>query len=132
MNIIASIRELAENGKNHGNKKELVSAYSIVGIRNGQLKELVTCRAYMGRSRSASTVYASVWIKMPDGFASGHGDAGGYGYHKESAAIAYAIQSAGIDLSEDIAGRGDSAIREALLALGKLAGGKGELLLIQH
>lgn len=129
----ATLRSIEGNANNYGNKKELVGAYSVVGTLKGQLKEIVCCRSYMGRSRSASTVYASVWVKLQSGeWTSGKGSAGGYGYHKESAAIGYAIASAGIELSDAIDGRGDSAIDAALLAIGRMAGGEGELLLIRH
>lgn len=131
--ITAKLGSIQQNAINYGNKKELVGAYSVVGIVNGKLKEIVCCRTYMGRSRSASTVYASIWVKLPDGeWTTGKGNAGGYGYHKESAAIGYAIMSAGIELSDAIDGRGDSAMFDALLAIGHMAGGEGELLLVKH
>ncbi len=85
------------NGKNYAHEKELVGAYSVIGRINGELREVVCARAYMGRSRTASTVYASIWVHGPR-YCAGHGQAGGYGYHKESAAFAEAIRSAGIDL----------------------------------
>ena len=76
---------------------------------------------------SGSTVYAVTWIHAweygPDfakaGYTAscrGYGKAGGYGYHKVSAAAQEAFRAAGITLSEDIGGRGDSAIEEALKA----------------
>ena len=74
-------------------------------------------RCYMGRPASASTVYASIWIQSSGIYTSGKGKAGGYGYHKESAAIGDAIKSAGIELSKDIEGLGDGAIEEALKAI---------------
>ena len=46
----------------------------------------------------------------------------GYGYHKESAAIAAAIESAGISLDTDISGVGDGAIKEALSAIANALG----------
>lgn len=52
----------------------------------------------MGRSRNASTVYASIWVHANGHYLAGHGNAGGYGYHKESAAFQDAITSAGIQL----------------------------------
>ena len=50
------------------------------------------------------------------------GKAGGYGYHKESAAIAEAIESAGIALDTDISGVGNSAILDALTAIANALG----------
>lgn len=86
------------NGYNYSRDKELVGAYTIMGRINGEMREIVTARAYMGRSRSASTVYASIWVHAGERYTSGTGSAGGYGYHKESAAFADAIRSAGIEL----------------------------------
>lgn len=151
------------NAKNYSREKELVEAWSIVGKVKGELKEIVTCRAYMGRSASASVVYVSLWVYGLD--CSGSGIAGGYGYHKVSAAVGSAISSAGIELFGDvydgnrynydlkraytteelaainkkamksrayINGVGDSAIEAALLAIARLAGGRGKLTIVRH
>jgi hypothetical protein len=105
-----------KSADNMGGKRELVESWVVVGIYKGALANVITCRAYMGRSASASTVYASIWIsagprlvKSSDGdyisFAdgvSGSGSAGGYGYHKVSAAIGDAIQNAGVHLFGDV------------------------------
>ncbi len=115
----ATINELADNGKNYGHKKELISTYNVV---TDTLKEIITVRCYMGRSASASVVYASLWITAPDYHGSGTGKAGGYGYHKVSAAISEAILSAGIELSKDISGVGNGAIHEALGAIASALG----------
>ena len=115
----ATIKELADNGKNYGHKKELISTYNVV---TDTLKEIITVRCYMGRSASASVVYASLWITAPDYHGSGTGKAGGYGYHKVSAAISEAILSAGIELSKDISGVGNGAIHEALGAIASALG----------
>lgn len=61
-------------------------------------KELVTVRWYMGRSSQASVVYCCVWIRGKNRYFSGKGSAGGYGYHKTSAAFQDALTSAGIRL----------------------------------
>lgn len=49
----------------------------------------------------------------------GTGRAGGYGYHRPSEALAQAIRNAGFTLSRDIAGVGEEAMREALLAMAR-------------
>lgn len=49
----------------------------------------------------------------------GSGQAGGYGYHRPSEALKMAIQNAGFTLSADIGGVGETAMREALLAIAK-------------
>lgn len=115
----AKIKELSDNGKNYGYKKELIKTYNVV---SNTLKELITVRCYMGRSANASIVYASIWVHGPEHFTSGTGKAGGYGYHKPSAAIGNAIESAGIELSKDIEGVGDGAIHEALGAIAESMG----------
>ena len=115
----ATIKELAGNGKNYGHKKELIQTFNVI---TDTLKEIITVRCYMGRSASASVVYASIWVYGPEHFASGTGKAGGYGYHKSSAAIGDAIKSAGIELSKDIEGVGDSAVIEALGAIAEAMG----------
>ena len=110
------------NAINYGVKKELVSTWNVIVNSNAELKNIITARCYMGRSASASTMYASIWIYDEKHHTSGSGKAGGYGYHKQSAAISDAIESAGIELNEDISGRGDSAIKEALEAIAATLG----------
>lgn len=63
---------------------------------------------------------------------SGSGKAGGYGYDKPSAAAAEAIRTAGFDLSEDIAGVGETAIREAMKALAAAVGYPEAMLFETH
>ena len=115
----ATIGKTVSNGVNYGYKKELIRTYNVV---TDALKEIITVRCYMGRSANASTVYASVWINTSDVHTSGKGKAGGYGYHKESAAIAEAMESAGVSLDTDISGVGDGAIKEALSAIANALG----------
>ena len=108
----ATFKETKNNAINYGGKKELIRAYDVVVNDNERLANIITARCYMGRSANASTMYASIWIYDEKHHTSGSGKAGGYGYHKQSAAISDAIESAGIELDEDISGRGDSAIEE--------------------
>lgn len=160
----AVITKQVSNAYNYSRDKELVSAYSVIGTLNGEKREIVCCRAYMGRSASASVVYASLWVHAGNLCTSGKGSAGGYGYHKTSAAIGGAISNAGIELYGDvyggsswnhaenraytpkelaanrrkanksrayIGGVGDGAVRDALLAIAKAAGGRN-LFLVSH
>ena len=154
----AKITMQVSNARNYSGEKEIVSKYIVLGFINGAQKEIVDARAYMGRSRNSSTVYASIWVHGGEVHTSGKGSAGGYGYHKESAAIGSAISDAGIELYGDvydsdcrwnyaekrentpaeiakikraqnkkrtyINGVGDSAIKSALLAIAKAAGGR--------
>ena len=113
----ATFKETKNNAINYDRKKELIRAYDVVVNDNGRLANIITVRCYMGRSANASTMYASIWIYDEKHHTSGTGKAGGYGYHKASAAIADAIESAGVTLNENIAGAGDSAIEQALEAI---------------
>lgn len=94
----AVIKSEVQNARNYGNEKETVSKFVVLGKVNGETREIVDARCYMGRSRNSSTVYAALWVHGAGVYTSGRGQAGGYGYHKESAAIADAIRSAEIDL----------------------------------
>ena len=84
----------------------------------------------MGRSNSASVVYCSIWVHshvpqdsgLKNGYWSGRGTAGGGGYHKESAALAGAIESAGITLEGNIGGCGEGSMRHALTAIARSLG----------
>lgn len=118
----AQIVSTQSNAVNYGNKKELVNSWNVIVNSEDGLKNIITARCYMGRSASASTVYASIWVHSDNYHTSGTGKAGGYGYHKQSAAIAEAIRSAGIELDKDIAGAGESAIDDALKAIAAALG----------
>ena len=150
-----------DNGKNLYNQKELLDTNTIVDKKTE--KVIVDCRIYGGRSKNSSTIYASIWVynikenKIPEaerenwqyqyngtknawfsGQTSGHGKAGGYGYHKASEAVQNAIDSAGIELYGTpyaargekvdfktrtcISGTGDVVIYDSLLAIAYAAG----------
>lgn len=133
------------NAVNYGGEKETVSTYQVVGKKKGALCSIVEARFYMGRSASASTVYCALWVSG-DTYCSGRGKAGGYGYHKESAALAGAIRSAGIQLTGAnyehhegridykkpayISGCGAGSMRMALKAIARAAGARGQLLIV--
>jgi hypothetical protein len=118
--------------------KPLLSSYCVVArVPRSErypagMAELVTCRTYMSQSRNASVVYACVWGHSVDRtrYVAGRGNAGGYGYHKPSAAVSAALRSAGVTLSESIDGRGSSALRDALIALAVALGAKASQCLI--
>ena len=104
------------NGKesriNINDRKESRFAKQFSGIvyDNGKFREVVTLRLY----RTDARVYACVWTWHTAG--SGH--AGGYGYHKDSAAAQTALHRAGYSFDRDIVG--DSLIREAVEAVCKV------------
>ena len=73
---------------------------------------------------TGNTNSAAIWINdTASGIhTSGTGQAGGYGYHRPSAAAAEAIRNAGIDLDTNISGVGDSAIERAVKAIAEMLG----------
>ena len=83
---------------NYSHQKELVNQMQLVAYQSGKFDTVVDARFYMGRSSQSSTVYCFVWIHGKGFYTSGRGSAGGYGYYKESAALAYALDSAGVTL----------------------------------
>lgn len=100
--------------------KEKIRSFNVVAIKNGKFHHPITVCWYASRyGDGASPVYCSIWayastLKGGCINCSGKGKATGYGYDKFSAALGAAIESAGIELSDDINGRGESAITEAL------------------
>lgn len=96
--IKAKFTNDSDNGYQYD--KPVIAKYLIIDKTTE--KTIVDCRLYMSASRSASTVYASLWVSgiknKPITRTSGHGSAGGWGYDKESSAIGAAIEDAGIEL----------------------------------
>ena len=144
MKIKAQIVKKQENARRPDNK-ELVSAYSlVVRMPSGELREAVTACCYMGRSASASVVHAVIWVRCKDGeWTSGSGSAGGYGYDKESAALADSLKSAGIELKDldrtdrkdrriDFGGTGSSYYPQVFDAIARAAGYRGRTLFLSH
>lgn len=107
-------------GRNYGNEKETATHKSVICIVDGKAIEPITYRAYMGRSKGAATVYATIWIHSSECHRSGSGKAGGYGYHKESAAAYEAAISCGFEFNKHLAGTGqiDQMLEAMALALG--------------
>lgn len=115
---LATITGPAEGGKMLDKKPS--RAFSFLAITTEGAPEEVARVLVWG---TAARAYASVWLKAPGDWRGGHAHAGGYGYHRGSAAVNRALKSAGVVLADDIEGRGDSsypaAIAAALLALGE-------------
>lgn len=114
------------NARNRSDTHETTARIVLVAWDGSALAQVVDARWYMGRSRSASVVYCSVWVRRRGGATvSGSGCAGGGGYHKPSAAFQDAAGDAGITLSVEVGGVGDSAVCEAMLAIAEAAGYSG-------
>ena len=90
-------------------------------------RDVATVRFY----GNGSFVYCVAWFHFRDYGDLGEGvseidpdmdKAGGYGYHRFSAAMGAAFDDAGVRLHVRIHGAGDEAMRDALLALAKHVG----------
>lgn len=95
----------------------LFATYSVVGFDPAaqRVVEVVAMRLYA--SPRAARIHACTWIHPAEGAPRhGYGAAGGGGYCRRSAAGAYALRDAGVELSECVSGRGVGALRNALLA----------------
>lgn len=132
MELTAKLSSPAENAKNLSYEKETVRYAAVVVSHKGDLITPISARWWMGRSASASVVYCSVWASGKGVYASGHGRAGGGGYHKESAALDSALSSAGFTLSRHFGGRGDRAIDDALIACVRAMGYRGKSKVVGH
>ena len=111
------------NACNYWGEKELTDSKVLVILDDeNELREAVVLRWWMARrSDGMSPVYCSIWIR--GGLdCSGTGKASGCGYHKASAAAGAAFRSAGVELAQDIEGRGDSAVVEAMHAIANAIG----------
>lgn len=114
------------NGFNRNHRKEnhFYQEYLVI---SPELKQVISCRMY-GTGRMN---YCAIWIYANE-HASGTGSAGGYGYHRESAACSEAILKAGYKLEKDISGVGESAIESALLAIAEHHGHTGCKIFTSH
>lgn len=99
--------------QNHRREKNYIGGYIAIAAAPEGVQECVDIKLYSTDSRA----YACAWLHYPGFYSSGSGMAGGYGYHRTSAAAGRALRAAGVSLSEDIDGRGDGAIRDAVEAI---------------
>lgn len=127
-------------------------AGSLMVSHKGEIKEAVTVRTfYNPRGSGLQPVRACLWIKGVDGFCrSGRGRASGCGYHKESAAIAEAVRSAGVELFGrparygrgdekpdltrrfEFGGTGSSGYEEIFATIARAAGYRGRMAWVSH
>lgn len=73
-----------------------------------------------------------VWINVSPYHLSGSGKTSGFGYEKQSAALADALARAGVKLSEYIGGTGEQSIPRALAAVATACGLREKEYLIVH
>lgn len=96
------------------------SSLSVISLADkprddGRIYAHIECRLYSTGNQNT----CCLWVHTADNHTQGSGKAGGYGYHRPSAALSAAIRNAGFTLSKDIAGVGEQAMQEALLAIAK-------------
>ena len=102
--------EIAKYRKEDGFARETVA----IDAKSGAA--ILTVREYNTASRTYVCIWLHGWLI---GAPSAHGGAfaGGYGYHRASAAAEKAFEAAGFRFNEHFGGRGDSAVRDAILAV---------------
>lgn len=113
------------NAKAHRKESNFMEEFSlIVNTKDYNGKPSISSVAVVRIYGTKAMNYCCIWVndRKTGTYCSGSGSAGGYGYHRPSAAAAYAFKSMGVELSENIDGRGDSAIVEAIEALGRRLG----------
>ena len=92
----------------------------------------ILCARFYGKG---TVSYCCVWNFSDEtfaGYARGAGKAGGYGYHKDSAALDAALKDAGFALSHSIAAVGESAMRSAFEAIAAHRGVVRPLIHVAH
>lgn len=128
----AELEQSQGTGRNLAPQKETLKILRLIARVEERLSVVVDARFYAARrSDGMSPLYCSVWIRGKDFQTAGSGQAGGCGYHKMSAALAYALRDAGVQLygdaygrdvpddrPADIAGVGDQAMEASLVAIG--------------
>lgn len=114
----------------HRKANNFYSEYVLYGLEDlPNPYKIITVRFYT----TATNVYCCVWTHTSNfDFTSGSSKAGGYGYHKGSAAFEYALNDAGFTFDKAIAGIGEQAITKALEAIAKLAGYENILIHYAH
>ena len=110
--------ENTSNGRNLFDEKQMTMCIVIVDKKTK--REVVKAVVWHGRTKGAN--YATVWANGNGRHIAGHGRATGYGYHRPSAALSKAFESAGVKLSQSIDAVGAQAMREACEALAAALG----------
>lgn len=98
---------------NHRKENHFQQQYTGLVLDGNELREAVTLRIY----GTSAVNYAALWYNNGKKWARGTGKAGGYGYHRPSAAAAEAFEAAGVELESDISGSGSAAIESAVKSL---------------
>jgi len=105
----------------HRKENHFIESFILLAVYKGNLKEVAEMRIYGTNAMNYACFWLHSYRNETTVYANGSGSAGGYGYHRPSAAADTAFRTAGIEI-EDISGRGDSAITHTLESLGKRLG----------
>ena len=108
----------------NGSYREKPFQESFLFVERESLDVKIDVRIYVTQARN----YCCLWVRGGDGWNSGSGWAGGYGYHRPSAAMQKALSAAGIELDHAIDGRGDSVMQDAIMAIAKHLGWEGKII----
>lgn len=92
--------------------------YSCKVLDATKRKEVAELRIYATNGKHT----ACLWVNGAKGVVRGSGSAGGYGYHRASAAAEKAIAAAGIRLAASFGGKGNRSIKTAMAAIGRACG----------
>ena len=103
----------SENIHKHRHESTFRRQLSLIDLDDQS--ELAIVRFYGEGSRS----YCCVWLHSSDTHARGSSWAGGYGYHKDSAAMQSALTDAGFTFAENFAGVGEQGEVAALDAIAR-------------
>lgn len=98
----------------------MVDAWTLLAFERGEFRSLAVARWKRSRSGDgASPMRCAVFFFGLPEYRVGYGIAKGYGYCKRSQAFETACRSAGVTFDKGVGGVGESAVRDALLALGR-------------
>lgn len=105
-------------------EKHFYTGYKVVTIVNDEMIELIDAR--LGATENCH--YAVIWLNCfysnedfacENGRACGAGKAGGWGYHRESAALESAFRRAGMKFDIGCGGQGETMMRDCLMCAGE-------------
>lgn len=108
---------------NHRKEKHFYKQITAVAINEDhRAYDAVILRLYATDAKHYACLWTHgncSWDGCNDRWRNGSGSAGGYGYHRASAAAEEAITNAGITLDESIGGRGNGLMVEAVEAIAR-------------
>lgn len=118
--IKADVSKLRETSRNMDSYRKENGFYrEVTALDPATGRAVVTARIYF----PGSVAYCALWV-FGGAYGRGLGKAGGYGYHKPSAALSEAVSDAGIKLSQSINGVGDGVMIDAVEAIARAVTGK--------